>query len=227
MSNAPSLLPPNATATERRLEQVGARISDIPTPVRDMWNPDACPVALLPWLAWGFGVDEWDSDWSEAQKRSAIKNALFVQKHKGTIGSVKRALAALGYDIVVQEWFNQIPAGDPGTFDVLLDSNQTGIDQAALTRILELIDRYKNLRSHLVRVRPSVTTRGGPILAGVCTVGHEITVPFDGPQYSDGSFAYDLMLDAMHYGEASTVGALDQLDTIVRAEMPSNSWKQQ
>jgi phage tail P2-like protein len=195
MANAPSLLPPNATTFERALEQAGAGIADLPTPIRSMWNPDTCPVALLPWLAWGFGVDRWDTDWTESQKREAIKNALFVQKHKGTIGAVKRALGALGYDITVQEWFNQIPAGDPFTFDVLIDSNQTGYDAAALDLIRQLIETYKNLRSHLTGIKQSITTLGGPVLAGVLTMGNEITIPFDASQLHDRTLDGSWTLD--------------------------------
>jgi phage tail P2-like protein len=193
MSNVPSLLPANASAIERRLEQVGARIADLPTPMRAMWNPDACPAPLLPWLAWGFGVDQWDSAWTESQKRTAIKSALFVQKHKGTIGAVKQELAALGYDLTVQEWFNQIPAGAPYTFDILFDSNQLGIDQDAITRILKLVDMYKNLRSHLRVVKPSITTRSALTVAAACTFGHEITIGFASEEtlFLDGSWSLD------------------------------------
>ena len=46
------ILPPNATALERALADAGARLSDVPVVVRELWNPDACPAAHLPWLAW-------------------------------------------------------------------------------------------------------------------------------------------------------------------------------
>ena len=31
-----------------------------------------CPADVLPWLGWALSVDDWDQDWSEQQKRSAI-----------------------------------------------------------------------------------------------------------------------------------------------------------
>ncbi|RQR78686.1 phage tail protein I [Burkholderia sp. Bp9015] len=185
MPEAAQLLPPNATTLEKRVARANAGISDVSIPVRDVWDPATCPVSLLPWMAWGFGVDQWDSGWSEAQKREAIASALYVQRHKGTIGAVRRALAALGYDIVVQEWFNQIPAGEPYTFDVLIDSSQVGIDEAGLARIMRIIDTFKNLRSHLRSIRPSITTRGGPTVANALTTGNEITVMYEGMLPSD------------------------------------------
>ncbi|MDT9105875.1 phage tail protein I, partial [Escherichia coli] len=118
------LLPNNATPLEAALAEAIARISDVPTPARDVWNPDTCQANLLPWLAWAFSVDEWDADWSEAQKRAAIKAAVPVQRYKGTIGAVREALAALGFGVQVQEWFNQLPAGAPYTYRLLLTADQ-------------------------------------------------------------------------------------------------------
>lgn len=98
-----SLLPPNASNMERALEAAMARISDVPVLVRESWNPDLCPVALLPWLAWAYSVDEWDPSWTEATRREVIRKAYDVQRIKGTIGAIKRALAAAGLGTVTFE----------------------------------------------------------------------------------------------------------------------------
>lgn len=181
------------------MEQATARVGAVDVPVRDMWNAKTCPSSMLPWLAWGFGVDQWNSAWSDDQKRAAIQNAIFVKRHKGTIGSVTQAINALGYNIVIQEWFAMLPMGDPYTFDILVDSSQSGVDEDTLNTVLALVNTYKNLRSHLRSVRPSVTTRGGPTFAGVLTMGSEITIEFsqveglflDGSWLLDGSKALD------------------------------------
>ncbi|MGS0744187.1 phage tail protein I [Glaciimonas sp. GG7] len=52
-----SLLPPNTTPQERALEATMARISDIPVPLRQLYNPDTCPINVLPWLAWQLAID--------------------------------------------------------------------------------------------------------------------------------------------------------------------------
>jgi phage tail P2-like protein len=99
-----SLLPPNATAPERALEQAMARLAAVPVPLRQLWNPQTCPVSLLPWLAWALRVREWDSNWPEATQRAVIAASVPVHKRKGTLGSIKQALAAAGYpDAVVIE----------------------------------------------------------------------------------------------------------------------------
>jgi len=92
-----SLLPPNANAHERALESAMARATDLPTPLRDLWNADTCPVHLLPWLAWALSVREWDSRWQEADKRKTIRQAIAIHRTKGTVSAVRDALQAAGY----------------------------------------------------------------------------------------------------------------------------------
>lgn len=95
MSN--SLLPPNATPFELALEGATSRVSNVPLPIRDVWNVQTCPSAVLPWLAWAFDVNEWDSNWPDQVQRAVIAASVAVHKIKGTVGSVKQALAVAGY----------------------------------------------------------------------------------------------------------------------------------
>jgi phage tail P2-like protein len=218
------LLPQNATPLETALDESIARIGDVPTPVRDTWNPDSCPANLLPWLAWAFSVDDWDPSYTEAQQRDAIKSAVRVQRYKGTIGAVRDAIAVLGIDVQVQEWFNQLPAGAPYTFNVLMDTSQVGISQAAFAKVLKLLETNKNLRSHMNLLVPSVTTKSQLTTGAVLMMGSETTISAGTPMYSDGMPALDLLTDAAFNGEASTVAALDLLDNILRVRMPANRW---
>ncbi len=172
------LLPFNATAQELALEQATARIVDVPLPVRDTANPDTCPAALLPWLAWAYSVDEWDTTWTEAQKRESIKRANIVQRYKGTIGAVREALAALGYDVQLQEWFSQSPPGPEYTYKLILTAEQSGIDDAALAKAISVVEASKNLRSHLQESQVIVQSTAGPSVAAVCNVGSDITIGF-------------------------------------------------
>lgn len=171
-----SLLPKNASAFELVLEATTARIGNVPVVVREVWNPDTCPYNLLPWLASASSVDTWQADWTEAQKRGAIKASLAVHQRKGTIGAVKRALAAIGLGVKVQEWFNQDPPGDPFTFKLIFETDQTGIQFDDIAVILELVDNAKNLRSHLTEIAPIVTTRNQPSMATASNSGTEVTV---------------------------------------------------
>ena len=42
-------------------------------------------------------IEEWDPNWSEDAKRSAIAQSVSIHRHKGTLGAVKRALKSAGY----------------------------------------------------------------------------------------------------------------------------------
>lgn len=94
-----TLLPPNATLLERATAQVLSAAQDLPVPIDSLWNPDTCPAAVLPWLAWAFHVDGWDDSATERQQRDAIKMSVLLHRKKGTPWAVKRALATLGLDI--------------------------------------------------------------------------------------------------------------------------------
>jgi len=186
------LLPYNASPLESALSESIARISDVPVPTRDVWSPDNCPSGLLPWLAWAFSVDEWDVTWTDEQKRSAIKSSVAVHRYKGTIGSVRNALSALGYSIQVQEWFNQSPAGVPYTYRLLLNVDQVGIDQPALNRIMAVVDATKNLRSHMDVAVPTVATVAQPSVAAVAHSGNEIGFnQVAGNLFLDGTWRLD------------------------------------
>jgi phage tail P2-like protein len=101
----PSLLPQNRTGQEHAIEQTQAgRIAGMDVPVDRLWNPATCPAALLPWLAWALSVDEWDDAWPEETKRRVIADSVTVHRVKGTVGAVRRALAAAGYgDALIHE----------------------------------------------------------------------------------------------------------------------------
>lgn len=99
-----SLLPPNATPAETGLATALARIGEIAVPVDRLWDADACPAELLPWLAWALSVDTWDETWPEDTRRAVIKASMAVHKIKGTPAAIQRALAACGFgDSVVME----------------------------------------------------------------------------------------------------------------------------
>ncbi len=170
------LLPPNATDLEHAVADVCARIDDVPIIIRELWNPQTCPADLLPWLAWSFSVDDWDSGWSDQQKRDTIAAAIEVQQIKGTIGSVRSALAALGIDARVQEWFNQIPEGDPYTYKLLLEAYQTPVTQEGLAKVLQLIDTNKSLRSHMSVAEVSARSESILTVGAVTNIGTDLTV---------------------------------------------------
>jgi len=99
MSDLATILPPNSGPVEYDLEQFSGRVADLAKPVSELWDVENCPVSLLPWLAWALSVDNWDSGWSETTKRATLREAVRLHRSKGTVGAVKRALAAAGYGL--------------------------------------------------------------------------------------------------------------------------------
>ncbi|MFQ2788910.1 phage tail protein I [Aeromonas caviae] len=188
------LLPPSSTPLERALADTVSKVSTLPTTARDLWNPDTCPVELLPWLAWAFSLDDWDVTWTESQQRAAVKASYSVHRYKGTIGSVKDALQALGLGVQVQEWFNQIPAGDPYTYKLLLEVNQYGVSLAQLETIQAVVENAKNLRSHMTTLDLTVASNATVYIGAVAMSGNEIafshpagTLIADGTYIANGS----------------------------------------
>ena len=99
------LLPSNATKLERDLERTGAAfLSALRVDLRTLWHADTCPERFLPALAWALSVDDWNEEWSTAQKRAAIKASPRVSERTGTTWAVRQVLAQHGHaDAVVFE----------------------------------------------------------------------------------------------------------------------------
>lgn len=167
MSN--DLLPPSATAQERALSEATARLSTVPILVRESWNPQTCPASLLPWLAWALSVDEWDTEWTEQEKRDVIQASLMIHRHKGTIGAVRRALTPLGYLVDVVEWWQTTPKGDPYTFSVVMGTGSKPVNIDLYAKAERIVLTYKNLRSHLLKLTVKADVRG-KVFAGAALV---------------------------------------------------------
>jgi phage tail P2-like protein len=153
-----SLLPLNSTQLERAME--AAIFEKTIVPLRDLYNPDTCPVHLLPHLAWAWSVDRWDYRWSEATKRSAIKASYYIHKHKGTIGAIRRVVEPLGYLIEIVEWFKTVPEGVPGTFALKIGVLDTGITEEMYQELERLIDDAKPVTRHMTGLAISLETQG-------------------------------------------------------------------
>lgn len=93
------LLPPSASDTERRLSAVLGRLSDVPAPIRDMHQPYATPAAFLPFLGWGWSVDLWDEEWSQARKRAMVDAAPLLHMRKGTAYVLREYARFVGAEI--------------------------------------------------------------------------------------------------------------------------------
>ncbi len=171
-----NIMPGNSTRLERLAAEALAQIQRTPIPLRQLCNPDTCPIALLPYLAWSFSVDRWDSSWPESAKRSAIRSAHFVHSHKGTIGALRRVVEPLGFLIEVHEWWEETPQAKPGTFRLIVAVLETGITEEMQQELIWLIDDARPLSRHLTNLAISLESRGSLYLGAALYDGDEIDI---------------------------------------------------
>ena len=173
---AESLLPRNGSQFERLAAEALAQIQRTPIPLRLLWNPMQCPVELLPYLAWAFSVDRWDSKWTEAAKRAAIRSSHYIHSRKGTIGALRRVVEPLGYLIEVLEWWQTTPLGVPGTFAIKVGVLETGITEEMYQELTWLIDDARPVTRHLTGLAISLETTGTINIFASVYDGDEIDV---------------------------------------------------
>ena len=155
------ILPANASALERALEGVQARLTGLDLRLADLWNPHACPPEFLPFLAASLSIDHWDSDWPEADKRGAIAAAMKVHAHKGTRGALTDALDGLGVEARITEWFEARPHAPRGTFALQLAARPgRAMDGPRQARAFEAARSAKRESQHMrmgieARLRPA------------------------------------------------------------------------
>ncbi len=171
-----ALLPSNGTQLERLAAQALAQIERVPVPIRDLLSPTRCPVELLPYLAWAFSVDRWESSWSEATKRQVIASAYYVHAHKGTIGALRRVVEPLGYLIRVTEWWQEQPEGVPGTFKLEIGVLDSGITEEMYESLTLLIDDAKPVSRHLTGLDISLETHLTAYMGVAVVDGDELDV---------------------------------------------------
>lgn len=159
------LLPPNASPLERAVDAASARIDELEVPLRDLWNPWKCPLALLPWLAATLGVETWDPDWPEATKRRFCAEAFEVHREKGTKAAIRRVLRLIGavYDYAEGPDVNAGLAAMEAKVSIL---NSESIALDSIDGVRASLGRSKRASVHL-----SVEVRAGfeaptPIAAG-------------------------------------------------------------
>ena len=150
--NTRHLLPPNATALERALAAtINETIANLPVPIGTLWHPDTCPADCLPWLAWALSVDRWDSLWPVATQRQVLRNSIAVHRQKGTVASLRKALASLDVKVVLEEWFEN--GGEPHTFTLTALAHKPAPGNTLLNAhlyhtIQAMVDATKPVRSH-------------------------------------------------------------------------------
>jgi len=137
---------------------------------------------LLDLLGWQFHIEEYNKAQDIQEKRSLIKNAIELHRYKGTLYAIKKVLEIFSTDAKIYEWFKPIPSPysqifrqlNPYEFAVVLSTDRRAENQLFSEQtqeyMKELINEYKNVRSHLAEIifeaTPSTTIATPSILSG-------------------------------------------------------------
>jgi len=93
-----ALLPSNSSRLERvAVEALFERIGELEPVLHTLWDPQTCPIEVLPHLAWALSADEWDATWPEENQRAYLAEWPQIIRKKGVLPTLQRALAAAGY----------------------------------------------------------------------------------------------------------------------------------
>lgn len=194
-----SLLPTGSSQLERRAADACSGISGLSVPLRDLWNPELCPVKFLPYLAWAFSVDRWDEKWTPAEKRQAVKDAFYIHRRKGTVAAIRRVIENLGYTMTIQEWWQ---VADPaGTFRLTVDLQDVGITAEMISELERVIGDAKPVSRHISQLALLAHSSGSLNVGTVVLDGDIVTVYpaeyqpdegllYDGTVLNDGSYNF-------------------------------------
>lgn len=144
-------------AAERLVE----RQREIDT-IRIFSQIDTLPEELLDILAYDFKVDWWDHRYTLEQKRQTLKDSFLVHRRLGTKYAVETALSGVYPNSKVQEWFEY--GGEPYTFRLLVNTSGQAMSMDLHKRAFELVNYYKNLRSHLRGVEFTVEAKEDAVI---------------------------------------------------------------
>lgn len=169
-----SLLPSGSSPLEKAAAIACQSLQTLPVPLRQLWNASTCPVELLPYLAWAWSVDRWDENWSESVKRQVVRDSMFIHRHKGTIGALKRVVEPLGYIIKVTEWWQT--DDPPGTFRLDVGVQENGITQEIYDELERLIADARPVSRHLLGLSINLDSQGEFYLSAATFSGDELTV---------------------------------------------------
>ena len=200
------ILPPALThdpsivaLAEVSAEALAARLAEIDR-VRVISNIDELDEAVLDILARDFKVDWWDPRYSIAEKRRTLKGSWRVHKTLGTKAAVETAIRAIYPETSVEEWF-EYKDGKPYHFKLHIDLTGIRGDDIHPWSVLERVNYYKSLRSHLDRIEFTIKPKEDEILRIGGCLSTQTRIPV--PELAD---SYDLQ-STIRIGGAGGVAA--------------------
>jgi phage tail P2-like protein len=144
-----SLLPENASRTERAFERAfGDLLAAIDAPFPELLDPQRTPAAFLPYLAADRGVNEWNANAPEIEKRRTVAAAWPTKRLAGTRRALELAVRSLGLEPEVIAWHKTDPQGDPYHLHVVA-VNRDALDGNAQERLQRRLEEAKAERDVL------------------------------------------------------------------------------
>lgn len=137
---------------------------------------DELPENLIDALAEQFHVDFYDNDMTLQQKRAVVKNSIAWHRRKGTPSVVEEMVQTVFESAKVEEYFEY--GGEPYFFRVTLITAPL-TDKAVLDRLVDAINKTKNVRSWLEYVSFSRPMEEAVYIGGVSAVYKSITMTSD------------------------------------------------
>jgi phage tail P2-like protein len=67
--------------------------------ITETWDPQKCPLSLLPYLAWAMGVNFWNPHWSETTQRAWVSAQWEFKSLRGTVDGTIMAVDYAGRDV--------------------------------------------------------------------------------------------------------------------------------
>lgn len=211
------------------LARLIARLSGLPTatPIVNLFDlVDASTLASLGEQFHVMGVEGWNLAATEEARRTLLKKAIELHRHKGTPWAVEEALRATGFtgaevregrgacrhdgEIAHNGSSSYYSGNRWALFDIEIDlGDSAGMDAASRARVRETVNAWKNARSHLRAMSWRSTMEDGTD----CTDETRLAVR---PEYDDrhkwgfplhdGSIRYNNGLFRAHDGRLSHDG---------------------
>ena len=137
---------------------------------------DELPENLIDALAEQFHIDFYDAEMSLQQKRTVVKNSIAWHRRKGTPSVVEEMVQTVFESAHVEEWFEY--GGEPYHFRVTLITAPL-TDKAVLERLVDAINKTKNVRSWLEYVQFSRPMEQTMYIGGTTGVYKKLTMTSD------------------------------------------------
>lgn len=172
-----NLLPPNATDFENKIVETSALTLDLNSDLSSLVRLNDSPSQFLASIAWQFSVDRWSTNWSDEKKKKQIKNSFKVHQHKGTNYALKTIVESFGFTLTIYEWWQESPTNEPGTLQLLIDTNDEELTQDDLTVLLQLINDAKPLSRHITNIQINASPVKATLhFLAACYTGEETTI---------------------------------------------------